>query len=115
MENDMAPSNKTAWHLGAILLGLALVVGSACESSDKYAGTYSAQGKTGEVRMELKANGQGIWIAANQEVPFSWHIKGGDLRINTKEGGVIVGKIEGNAIKINLPGQKELLFKRAAP
>jgi hypothetical protein len=94
-------------------LALALALCSACESSDKYAGTYTAQGKTGEVRMELKANGQGIWTASNQDVSFSWHIKAGDLRINTKEGGVIVGKIEGNAIKINLPGQKELLFKRA--
>jgi hypothetical protein len=113
MENDMALRKKTAWPLGAVLLCLALALGSACESSDKYAGTYSAQGRTGEVRMELKTNGQGIWIAANQEVSFSWHIKAGDLRINTKEGGVIVGKIEGGAFKINLPGQKELLFKRA--
>jgi hypothetical protein len=108
----MALRKKTAWSMGVVLLCLALALGSACESSDKYAGTYSAQGKTGEVRMELKAGGQGIWIAGNQEVSFSWHIKSGDLRINTKEGGVIVGKIEGSAIRIGLPGQKDLLFKK---
>jgi hypothetical protein len=112
MENEMALRKKTIWTLGVSLLCLVLALCPACESKDKYAGTYAAQGKTGEVRMELKANGQGIWIAGKQEVSFSWHIKRGDLRINTKEGGVIVGKIEGSTIKISLPGQKELLFKR---
>jgi len=113
MENEMALRKRTAWLLGVSLWCLFLALCPACESKDKYAGTYAAQGKTGEVRMELKASGEGIWIAGNQEVSFSWHIKAGDLRINTKEGGVIVGKIEGSAIKVNLPGQKELLFKRA--
>jgi len=113
MENEMALRKRTAWLLGVSLGCLFLALCPACESKDKYAGTYAAQGKTGEVRMELKASGEGIWIAGNQEVSFSWHIKAGDLRINTKEGGVIVGKIEGSAIKVNLPGQKELLFKRA--
>jgi hypothetical protein len=113
MENEMALRKRTAWLLGVSLWCLFLALCPACESKDKYAGTYAAQGKTGEVRMELKASGEGIWIAGNQEVSFSWHIKAGDLRINTKEGGVIVGKIEGSAIKINLPGQRELLFKRA--
>jgi hypothetical protein len=113
MEKDMALRKRTAWTLGVSLLCLTLILCSACESKDKYAGTYDAQGKTGEVRLELKASGEGIWIAGNQEVSFSWHIKKGDLRINTKEGGVIVGKIEGSAIRISLPGQKELVFKRA--
>jgi len=113
MEIDMTVLKRTTWPLGVSLLCLILALGPACESKDKYAGTYAAQGKTGEVRMELKASGEGLWIAGNQEVSFSWHIKAGDLRINTKEGGVIVGKIEGSDIKINLPGQKELVFKRA--
>lgn len=112
MENEMALKKKTACSLGVVLLCLALALGSACESSDKFVGAYSAQGRTGEVRMELKANGKGSWLASNQEVSFSWHIKSGDLRINTKEGGVIVGKIEGSAIRIGLPGQKDLVFKK---
>jgi hypothetical protein len=112
MENDMASRKRTARILVVSLVCLVLAFGWACESKDRYAGAYEAQGKTGEVRLELKANGQGAWIAGNQEVAFSWHIKAGDLRINTKEGGVIVGKIKGSAITIDLPGQKELLFKR---
>jgi hypothetical protein len=113
MENEMALRKRTTWTLGVSLSCLLLALCLACGSKDKYAGTYAAQGKTGEVRMELKASGEGIWIAGNQEISFSWHIKAGDLRINTKEGGVIVGKMEGSAIKISLPGQKDLFFKRA--
>lgn len=109
----MALRKKTTWILGVLLLCLVLALCPACESKDKYAGTYGAQDKSGEVRMELKTSGEGIWITGEQEVTFSWHIKKGDLRINTKEGGVIVGKIEGSAIRISLPGQKELVFKRS--
>jgi len=113
VEDEMALRKRTTRPLGVSLLCLILALCLSCESKDKYAGTYAAQGSTGEVRMELKASGEGIWIAGSQEVSFSWHIKAGDLRINTKEGGVIVGKIEGSAIKVKLPGQKELLFTRA--
>ncbi len=62
--------------------------------------------------MELKANGDGIWRVGDEEVPFSWYIKGGELRVNTRTGGVIVGTIENNAIHITLPGSKTLSFKR---
>ena len=109
----MASKKSTTRTLVVSLLCLLGTFCLACESSDQYAGTYAAQGKTGEVRMELKSNGQGAWIAGSQEVPFSWHIKSGDLRINTKEGGVIVGKIKGSAITISLPGDRELVFKKA--
>jgi hypothetical protein len=40
-------------------------------------------------------------------------LKGGELRINTKEGGVIVGKIQGDTIEVNIPGQKSMLFQKA--
>lgn len=109
----MALRKTAAWAVGVLLVCLALVLGPACESKDKLVGTYTAQVKGGEVRLDLKASGAGLWIAGADEVPFSWHIKGGDLRIHTKEGGVIVGKIQGDSITIDLPGQKELLFKRA--
>ena len=105
---------KTAARtLGLTLVCLGLAFCVACESKDKMAGTYTAQVKGEEVRLELKASGAGLWIAGANEVPFTWHIKSGDLRIHTKEGGVIVGKIQGDSIAIDLPGQKELLFKRA--
>ena len=37
------------------------------------------------------------------EIPVVWYVKHGELRINTKEGGVIVGKIEKHTIQMTLP------------
>jgi len=85
----------------------------SCKSKDRYAGTYEAQGKPEEVRLELKAGGEGLWISGSQEVSFPWYIKSGELRINTKEGGVIVGEIQGDTIKVNIPGKKEMVFLKA--
>jgi len=84
----------------------------SCESMDKYAGDYEALDQPGEIRLELKAGGEGIWVSGAQEASFSWYLKGGQIRINTKEGGVIVGEIEGETIKVNVPGKKEMVFRR---
>ena len=95
----------------------------ACESKDKYVGVYQAQApssaKQGVTILELKANGDGLWRVSSHkvtgsfvEVPFTWHIKRGDLRVHTKAGGVIVGKIDGDTIQITLPGSRALLFRK---
>ncbi len=108
----MAQNKRSATVIGVWLLGLCLAICFSCESKDKYAGAYEAKDKRGEVRIELKPSGEGVWISGTQEVSFSWYIKGGDLRVNTKEGGVLVGKIEGNAIRINLPVRGEMVLKK---
>jgi hypothetical protein len=92
----------------------------ACESSDKYAGTYKAEGqeltKQGEIILELKASGDGVWrVGSNDvfsEVPITWYIRRGELRINTKGGGILVGKIEKETIQMTLPGSKVMTFKK---
>jgi hypothetical protein len=100
------------------LFGLCLVVILlfGCESEDKYAGVYKAQAadstKQAEIVLELKANGDGLWRVGSEEVTFAWYIKGGELRVNTKGGGVIVGKIDKNTIQITLPGSKTMTFKK---
>jgi hypothetical protein len=108
----MAQNKRSVTVIGAWLLCLCLAICLSCESKDKYAGTYEAKDKRGEVRIELKPNGEGVWIAGTQEVSFSWYIKGGDLRVNTREGGVLVGKIEGTAIRITLPVRGEMVLKK---
>lgn len=100
------------------MLALSLVMISVlgCESKDKYAGVYSAQGqdpaKQTEIVVELKANGDGLWRVGSEEVTFSWYIKRGELRVNTKGGGVLVGKIDKNTIQITLPSSKTMSFKK---
>jgi len=93
----------------------------SCESRDKYVGVYKAEGQKSakEIILELKENGDGVWrVSSNEvagtfvEVPFAWYIKRGDLRVNTKAGGVIVGKIDKDTIQMTLPGPKALTFRK---
>ena len=90
---------------------LSLVFCFSCESKEKYAGKYVASTKE-EISLDLNPSGEGSWSLGDKEVSFSWYVKGGDLRVNTKEGGVLVGKIEGNTIKIILPVRGEIKFSK---
>ena len=112
----MAPRRRSVTAIGMWLLCLSLAFCVSCESKEKYAGKYVAVQKDPstkeEIYLELKPSGEGSWIVGDKEVSFSWYIKGGDLRVNTKEGGVLVGKIEGNTIRITLPVRGEMVLKK---
>jgi len=88
----------------------------SCGPKDKFTGIYKAEAEDvprhAETIVELKANGDGVWKVGDEEVTFSWYIKGGELRVNTKGGGVIVGTIEKDAIQITLPGTKTMSFMK---
>ena len=104
-------------HLRRLPLFLLLILAAACSSKDQVAGSYQAEVKEApgqvETVLELKPNGDGAWKSGGEEIPFSWHIKGGELRINTKGGGVIVGDLEKDAIQLTLPGNKKMTFKKS--
>lgn len=103
-------------RLRLIPLCLLLILIISCGSRDQFTGTYRSEAgglpRQAEIVIELKANGDGIWRVSDEEVPFAWDIKGGELRVNTKGGGVIVGAIEKDTIHISLPGSKMMSFKR---
>lgn len=101
------------------LLALCLLLLLSCEAKERYAGVYKAlpnETMRQEVILELKANGDGFWRVGRKdtfsETPVAWYLKHGDLRVDTKEGGVIVGKIEKDTIQITLPGFGPLTFKK---
>jgi len=102
------------YRVWVLFLILALV--SACGSRDQFIGTYRAEGKDlakqEETAIELKANGDGAWKSGGEEISFSWYIKSGELRIHTKGGAVIVGRLERDTIHLTLPGDKEMTFRK---
>jgi len=104
-----------------LLVALCLVVLSApsCTSKERYAGTYATQGEVSpehaETVIELKDDGQGLWRTADDEVTFRWSIRNHEIRFHTKEGGIIIGKIENDSLEITLPGGKVLSFKKNQP
>ena len=98
------------------LLCLFLFFVSACTSREKYAGTYAA--KTGESQsqqemvIELKEDGQCSWKKMEEEASFQCSINNGEIRLHTKEGGVILANIDGDTLTIALPNERRMVFKR---
>jgi len=101
------------------LVVLCLLLLLSCEAREQYAGTYKAMPNEmvkQEIMLELKANGEGLWRVGSKDVftetPEVWYLKHGDLRVDTKEGGVILGKIEKDTIEMTLPALGPLTFKK---
>jgi hypothetical protein len=113
-------SGREKWCWAAMFC-LFLTIVASCQSTDRYVGMYQSDtpGPRGAIVLELRSNGDGLWKVRSQgerdafvEVPITWYIKHGDLRVNTKAGGVIVGKIDGDRIRVTLPGPKTVTFIR---
>ena len=104
------------WALPSLMCLLAVIV-FGCASEERFAGTYQAvEGGSPagtETFLELKETGEGTWRVDDDEVSFSWYVKGDELRFNTKNGGVIVGKIHDDTIEVVLPGNRSMSFKKS--
>jgi hypothetical protein len=111
----MKPRTGYARIIALGLMAFYLGFAWSCESKDRYAGVYVAEKKNPqqqEISLELKPSGEGLWVVGDREISFSWYIKRGELRINTKEGGVLVGKLGDSRIRINLPERGEMIFQK---
>jgi hypothetical protein len=90
----------------------------ACSSKDDYIGTYTSVEGTGPAKKEnvivLMESGEGTWKCCHEasanEVSFSWTIKGKELRIYTKDGGVMTGELMKHSFVMRLPDRKALTF-----
>ncbi len=113
----MRAKMKTPPAFQILLLCLLLTLLAACGPKPQMVGTYIAEindsPNHNAASMELKENGVGIWKLGDEEVTFSWYVKNNEIRLNTKNGGVIVGNLDSDVIHVTLPGSKKLFFKRA--
>lgn len=95
---------------------LLFAAAAGCGPRTEHVGTYVAEIKDSphrtETTLELKETGTGVWRVVDDEVTFSWYVKGNELRLNTKNGGVIVGSLDNRIIRVTFPGSKELLFRK---
>ena len=101
------------------LVSMLLFFMFSCGEKEGYIGTYEVEvtdetpERLEDAYIELKENGEGAWVVEGVEAPFRWTVKKGELRLNTKEGGVIIGKLKGDILEIKMPGAKTMSFKRA--
>ncbi|MGC9194691.1 MAG: hypothetical protein ACP5IL_04460 [Syntrophobacteraceae bacterium] len=98
---------------------LCIIAFAGCGPNTKgLVGTYKAETQDpslrGRLSMVLKESGVGVWKIGDDELSFSWHVKDSELRLYTRNGGVIVGKLKGRLIEIALPGFPRLTFERTS-
>jgi hypothetical protein len=103
-----------------VLFSLFLFTAAAgCGPGPQHVGSYIAEIKDSphrsEATLELKDTGTGVWKVGDDEVAFSWHANGNELRLRTQNGGVIIGSLDNQIIHVTLPGSKELSFRKVKP
>lgn len=103
---------------GLFFLLVALMLWSvACSREEKFIGTYkSAPGNPSEYSdlfIELKKGGEGIRRVHGKEFTFQWVVKSDEMRVRTRSGGIIVGKLQGrDMLEVRLPGPKIIHLQR---
>jgi hypothetical protein len=102
---------------GLVMLGICLpLLFWHCDRHENIVGKYRAvdagpQGKT-SATLELQANGKGLWSIESDNAPFRWNLHQKTIRLHTPAGGIIEGVIEGERIRIDMPGAGVILFER---
>src|SRR5208337_1657096 len=95
---------------------LIFTAAAGCGPVTQHVGTYIAEIKDSphrsETTLELKETRTGVWKVGDDEVTFSWLVKGNELRLYTQKGGVIVGSLDNQIIHVTLPGSQELFFRK---
>ena len=86
----MEITHQSLFHYRLLPLFLLLILRTRLRLKRPSRRDYQTEGKTcpGRVAtvLELKANGDGAWKSGGEEIPFSWHIKGGDAGTSTPKG-----------------------------
>jgi hypothetical protein len=90
----------------------------SCERREAYTGTYeidvgTSEGHAGSY-IELKQDGEGLWVLDEGDITFRWHVVSGELRITTKSGGIIKAAIQDNTITLRLPRSRTVSYTRKA-
>ena len=88
----------------------------ACRDTMSLTGKYMSQGDKDrhlpDIVLILGANGQGSWAGEGDSVDFRWDFGENEIRLHTRSGGVLLGRIIGESIEISLPGTGPLIFKK---
>ena len=104
------PAAITLSSLGHALACLLLLFVASCIQEDTYEGIYKAKGGKTEKycnsQLELMDKGQAVWRVPDDEVSFRWDIKDNEIWLSSKSGGIIIGTIHDNTIRVKLPGTK---------
>lgn len=93
---------------------LLVAVVIACGAPEKHQGAYFSEGdqRVPAMSIELQEGGKGVWKKGNEKFSFNWGMKGEELRLHLKDGGVLVGHVRNGGLEISLPGAGQIVFSK---
>jgi hypothetical protein len=87
-----------------------------CDRHENIVGKYRAVDQSPPAgvpaTLELQANGKGIWSIETDNAPFRWALHQKFIRLHTQAGGILEGVIDGERIRIDMPGTGVIVFER---
>jgi len=110
--NTRSPVFLLTFLLCFLLFTALIGCGPETQHSGKYIAEIKDSPHRSETTLELKETGAGVWKVGDDEIAFSWHVKGNELRLYTKNGGIIVGSLDNETIRVTFAGFNELLFRK---
>jgi hypothetical protein len=100
-----------------IIIWLAFLVCLSCSGRADLVGRYETrhQGPDGPVSvvMILAEDGSGKWEIGGEVLNFSWTPVAGGVRVHARDGAVVEGVLEGDDVRLDVPGVGKLLFERS--
>jgi len=86
-----------------------------CGDTTVVTGEYVAEldGNQGQkISLQLEPGGQGSWTTDDDRISFGWESHAGEIRLHTKTGGVIEGRLLHGDIEFTIPGAGRVVFKK---
>ena len=100
----------------SVILAFVLISLGGCSEREGLEGRYRAELRDRTqpqmVTLELGITGQGTWKTGGDQVSFKWEVRGTEVRLHTREGGVLLGTVGEKIIAVTLPGMPPLTFRK---
>jgi len=113
---NMEKRHRNCRNLIYPMMCLVLIFVFACAREEKFLGTYKPTQDNppefADLRVELKRGGQGIRLVRGEEIAFEWEVKGNEIRIQTRAGGIILAKMRRGVLEVSLPGPQTIYLKK---
>lgn len=86
----------------------------ACTDQQRYEGRYvNETALDTPIVLTLKAGGEGAWDTGLDTAAFRWKIRGKEIWLHTRTGGVVLGSVLGpEDLAIDIPGVGLIHFQR---
>jgi hypothetical protein len=98
--------------IGKLTLFFAAFSLLSCGSAQDLSGRYVSIAGQPAVQLELERDGKGEWATDIDAVPVKWEVRGGEVWLHTKAGGVLKGTIKGGTLVFDLPGTPAFTLQR---